>query len=403
MRCKICDSKTQTIISLGKMPVSNAFTKNPNKKEYTFTLSVVFCPKCYMVQLGEVPKPEVMFNPNYAFFSMTSRIMGEHFKDVADEIINRLKGSKDTFVVELGSNDGIMLQHIKKAHIKHLGVEPAENVAKIAKKQGISVLQKFFDDKVAREIEIKHGRADVIFSANSLLSIEELNRTFEGFALLLKDNGVLMFEDPYMYDIVTLTSFDQIYDEHIFFFSGHSVKELGAFHGLQLVDMKHQNVHGGSMRYYLKKGSNNKIGTHVKKYIDLEKKAKLNTIKGYLQFRDKVNKICTDLKKTLLKLKKHGYAIGGYGATSKSTTLFNYASIGPELIDYITDTTPTKIGTFTPGVHIPVKDREHFLQNKPPYTLLLAWNHQKEIFEKEKDYRKNGGKFITYFPNIKIW
>lgn len=401
-KCKICDHETQTILPLGMMPISNAFVKNPDKNEYRFDLSVVFCPICFMVQLGTVPDAAVMFNPNYAFFSMTSVVMQEHFKEVATEILEIIKDKKNPFVVELGSNDGVMLRHIHSASVKHLGVEPAQNVAEAAEKQGISVLKKFFGNKVSQEIVKQHGKADAIFTANSLLSIENLNDTFEGFAKLLADDGVLIFEDPYVYDIVKLVSFDQIYDEHIFFFSGLSVSELGKRHGLQLVNMKHQDVHGGSMRYYLKKGDNNEISPNVDNFINKEKELQLNTVEGYKHLRDGVNKICDDLKETLTRLKKEGHKIAAYGATSKSTTLFNYSGIGPELIDYITDNTPTKIDHFTPGVHIPVYDRDHFLKDNPPYTLLLAWNHQKEIFEKEKEYREKGGKFITYFPEVKI-
>lgn len=401
-KCKICNSKTRTIISFGEMPIANGFISNPSLKEYFFNLSVVFCPNCFMVQLDEVPKAEIMFNPNYAFISSTSKVMEEHFRKVAEEIITLINDKDDPFVVELGSNDGIMLRHIKEVNIKHLGVEPAVNVAKIAEDQGIAVLRDFFDENVSREIVKKHSQADVIFSANSLLSIEKLNSTFKGFVNLLAEDGVLIFEDPYIYDIVKLTSFDQMYDEHIYLFSGLSVSELGARHSLQLVDMKHQDVHGGSMRYYLKKGKRHAVSARVKDFISKEKEANLDKIEGYLNFRDRVNKICTDLKTTLLRLKEQGYRIAGYGATSKSTTLFNYAGIGPEIIEYITDNTPTKIDKYTPGMHIPVKDREHFLNNPPPYTLLLAWNHQKEIFNKENEYRKKGGKFITYFPKVTI-
>lgn len=402
-KCKICNIKTKQIISFGKMPISNAFVKKVHKNEFVYPLSVVFCPSCYMVQLGQVPKPEVMFNPNYAFFSTTSKVMEEHFKEVAQEIIALTKRKKDPFVVELGSNDGIMLRHIKKAKINHLGVEPAANVAKIAEEQGINVLKDFFDEKVSQKIIKKYFHADIIFTANSLLSIEELNSTFRGFANLLSEDGILIFEDPYIYDVAKLASFDQIYDEHIFFFSGLSVGELGARHSLQLVDMKHQDVHGGSMRYYLKKKKkNNKVSKRVKYFISREKRARLNKVEGYENFKDRVNKICVDLKNTLTKLKKQGHRIAAYGATSKSTTLLTYAGIGPKLIEYITDNTPTKIDKFTPGTHIPVKSREYFLKNPPSYALLLAWNHKKEIIAKEKKYHKKGGKFVTYFPKVTI-
>jgi methylation protein EvaC len=188
----------------------------------------------------------------------------------------------------------------------------------------------------------------------------------------------------------------------VYYFSGLAVSQLAERHGLQLVDMAPQEVHGGSMRYYLKKGKDNLVEENVSFFLSQEKALNLHVTDGYLMFRDRVNRICSDFKETLLKIKGKGKKIAAYGATSKSTTLLIYSKVGPDLIDYVSDTTPTKIGKYTPGTHIPVKSHEHFLRDAPPYTVLLAWNHKREIFKKERAYRENGGRFITFFPEVTI-
>lgn len=401
-QCRICNSSTQQIISFGKMPIANGFVKKPSSKEFVFTLKIVFCPKCYMVQLGETVPPEKMFHDHYQFFSSTSKGMRKHFKELANHIIKLIDNKKKPFVVEIGSNDGIMIKHIADAGIRHLGIEPSVNVAEVSKKFGVNVSSVFFSKKTAQEIDKKYGKADIICGSNVICHIENINSVFEGVAELLSDDGYFFFEEPYIYDIVKNNSFDQIYDEHVYYYSGLSVLNLAQRHGLELVDMKHQDVHGGSMRYYLKKSTKNKISTSVKKYIDLEKKLKLHELEGYLSFKKKIDTVCSDLIRLLKKLKSQGHTIAGYAATSKSTTLLNYAGIDSSLIEYISDTTPSKIDLFAPGSGIPVKSYQYFLDDKPRYVVLFAYNHKKEIYEKEKNYRKNNGKFITYFPKVKI-
>jgi methylation protein EvaC len=384
------------------MPIANGFVDKISQDKYRFNLGVAFCPNCYMVQLMETVEPQKMFNKNYHFLSYTSNAMAKHFQEVAQEIVKTISHKKDKFVVEIGSNDGIMLKHIVAKKIKHLGVEPSENVANMSKKYGVNAITEFFNQDTASKMVKKYGNADVIFGANVICHIENINSVFEGVSILLKKDGVFFFEEPYIYDIVRKFSFDQIYDEHIYFYSGLSVGELAKRNGLQLVDMKHQDVHGGSMRYYIKKGKGNKISKRMNNYILKEKAISLHKIRGYVKFSDNVNKVCTDLKNLLLKIKKEGNTIFAYGATSKSTTLLNYAGIGHEIINCIYDTTPTKINKYTPGTHIPVKSYNLFKKEKSKYALLLAWNHRKEILLKEKEYIKKGGKFITFFPKVRV-
>ena len=400
--CKICNQELESIISFGKMPISNKFVSDINADEYFYELSVGFCPACFMVQLEYCVEPEMMFNEEYAYYSSISETMSDHFKKMADEITDTVLVKYSSFVVELGCNDGIMLKHIAERGIVHLGIEPSANVAAIAREKGVNVIEKFFGVERAGEIIEKWGQADIICGANVMCHIENINSVFKGISILLKSDGVLFFEDPYLYDIITKKTFDQIYDEHVYYFCGLSVSELAKRHGLQLVNMIPQNVHGGSMRYYIKKGKNNTVSQNVEHYLLKEKNLNLHTLNGYIPFKDKVNKICSDFNKTLREIKSKGHRIAAYGATSKSATLLIYSKVGTDLIDYVSDTTPTKIGKYTPGTHIPVKSHEHFLNDSPPYTVLLAWNHKREIFDKEKKYRERGGKFIIFFPEVAI-
>lgn len=400
--CRICKNKTVRVMDFGKMPIANGFLNRPTDSEFLFDLVLAFCPACFMAQLENTVKPEMMFNENYHFISSTSKAMAEHFRQIAEGIKQSAAGKKNFLIVELGCNDGIMLRHVAAAGINHVGIEPSANVARLARENGVTVEERFFNRQIALEIAQNYGKADIICGANVMCHIEDINSVFAGAGVLLKDDGVLFFEDPYLGDIVRKSSFDQIYDEHVYYFCGLSVERFAKRHGLMLVDMQAQNVHGGSMRYYIKKGNSHAVNGRVENYLSEEKALGLDKIEGYARFKDNVDKICQDLKATLIRLKNEDKRIAGYGATSKSTTLLNYARIGPQIIDYISDITPTKIDKFTPGTHIPVKSHDFFLKDNAPYALLLAWNHKEEILKKEDAYRKNGGKFITFFPKVLI-
>jgi len=401
-KCKICLHELKTVISFGKMPISNRFVIDPGAAEYVYNLSIGWCPKCLMVQLESCVDPAMMFNDSYAYFSSISVAMEDHFREMAEEITAFVSHRLDPFIVELGCNDGIMLKHIANLGLSHLGIEPSANVATRAREQGVQVLGKFFNAETALEIRKLHGQADVICGANVMCHIEDINSVLEGVSVLLKPDGVFFFQDPYLPDIIAKGSFDQIYDEHVYYFSGLAVSQLARRHGFQLVGMGPEEVHGGSMRYYLRKGINQSQQEDVMFHLSQERNLNLHVFEGYVSFKENVNRICSDLKQTLVKIKDEGNRIAAYGATSKSTTLLIYSQIGPDLVDYVSDTTPTKIGKYTPGTHIPVKPHNHFLRDNPPYTLLLAWNHKREILQKERSYREGGGKFITFFPEVAV-
>ena len=402
-KCLICDSKYSSFVDFGVMPIANAFaTKEQIKNEYTFPMKVGFCGNCNMVQLVEQPDREKMFHENYAFFSSTSNYMKEHFKLFSNSVSELQDLNENSFVVEVGCNDGILLENFIIENIPCLGVEPSENVAQVAMEKGIEVIMKFFDRPLAEHILQSHQKADAILSANVMCHIPYIHSIYDGVKTLLKEDGVFIFEDPYLGEIIEKTSFDQIYDEHVFLFSALSVNYLANMHDLELVNVEPQITHGGSMRYTIAHKGIKTVSQNVIKLIDQEKKLGLDKKQSYLSFTDNVNKIKNDLINLLTKLKNDGKKVVAYGATSKSTTVTNYFGITPDLVECIYDTTPIKQNKLSPGAHIPVLPYNQFRESDPDYVLLFAWNHATEIMKKESDYMGHDRHWITYIPNVKV-
>jgi methylation protein EvaC len=401
--CLICNAPVDEFVSFGKMPIANGFLAPEQfKNEYFFELKVGFCQKCTMVQLLEQPQREQMFNEHYAFFSSTSKLMALHFKDFANMVIDSYIKEKTPFVVEIGSNDGIMLQNFKEKGIRHLGLEPSANVAKVAQERGINTLCAFFDEKVAKQIVAEHGQADAFIGANCMCHIPYIHSIAEGIKVLLKPEGVLVFEDPYMGDVLENTSYDQFYDEHVFLFAVSSIQYLFEQHGLEVFDVFPQETHGGSMRYCIGHKGKYKISSSVTSQLKKETALGLKKIDTYHQFRKNCEKSKTDLLRTLNSIRSEGKRIVGYAATSKSTTIMNYCGISTQQIEFIADTTPIKHGKYSPGTHVPVRPYEEFVSNYPHYALLFAYNHSKEIFAKEKGFINAGGKWIMYVPKVQV-
>jgi methylation protein EvaC len=401
--CLICHSHIDPFISLGKMPIANNFLLREHfEDEYFFELQVGFCKKCKMVQLTELVDREKMFHDHYAFYSSTSARMALHFKEFADAVCQKYLEGTDPFIVEIGSNDGIMLKHFARKGIRHIGIEPSSNVAKVAMDQGMNVVTEFFDADLAKRIVSDYGQADAILGANVMCHIPYLHSVVKGIEILLKPGGVVIFEDPYLGDIIQKTSYDQIYDEHAFYFSLASISYLFELYGLEVIDIEPQNVHGGSLRYFISHKNAYEESPSVARCLEKEKRMGLHQNETYVKLRLRIERSKEELVGVLEALKKQNKRIAGYGATSKSTTILNYCNITSELIEFISDTTPIKQGKFSPGVHIPIKAYNVFEENYPDYALLFAWNHSKEILEKEKRFSNLGGKWIVYVPEVKV-
>lgn len=402
--CKICRQEIKKIMSFGSMPVANGFlVEEEFSKEYYFELAVAFCESCKTFQLAEQPEPKLMFHENYAFFSSTSKKMAEHFEKMAASYMKEFITDKNnSFVVELGSNDGIMLKHFANAGIKHLGIEPSSNVADVARKNGVNTISKFFGKEIAMSVADEYGKADIICASNVMCHIPDLDSVGQGVDILLKDNGVFIFEDPYLGDVIQKISYDQIYDEHVYIFSMQSVSNIFAAYGLEVFHVESQTTHGGSMRYHLCRKGAHSIRDSVKTQLKQERLLGLDKVDTYKEFANNCEKSKHNLLSLLKRLKSEGKRVVGYAATSKSTTVLNYCGISSALIEYICDTTPIKQGKFSPGMHIPIKAYEYFKNDRPDYAVLFGWNHAKEIFAKETDFTKNGGKWIVFVPDVKI-
>ena len=327
--------------------------------------------------------------------------MKHHFADFATDIITKgFVKDESSFIVELGSNDGIFLTHFAQRGISHLGVEPSGVVADVAESQGITVTREFFDSSLAQAIVAQYGQADVVSAANVMCHIPDIMELARGIESLLKDDGVLIFEDPYLGEIVRLTSYDQIYDEHVFLFSALAVQSIFETVGMQLIDLEPQSTHGGSMRYTLAKFGRRAVAPAVQEILNQEVAQGLDKTETFAKFSRRVKESGSALRNMIQDLKGQGHTVAAFGATSKSTTVYNYAGIGSDLLDYICDNTPFKQGKFSPGAHIPIFPENHFREATPDYAFLAAWNHEKEVRDNNKAFEELGGRWITHVPKV---
>ncbi len=410
LQCKICNQLSLIkFISFGKMPAANAYVKEADLKklEYSYNMEVGFCENCKMVQLINIVPydkyivPDETGKTHYAFFSSTSKFMEQHFAEIAKDIEGRFLDSNSK-ILETGSNDGIFLRNFKNHQV--LGIEPSQNVAELAIQQGIPTITEFFTEELAKKILTEKGSFRTIFSANVTLNIIDLHSYMKGITSLLDEKGVFITQEPYLLDILETNTYDQIYDEHIWYFSLTSLSNLYRMHGLEIFDAEKKSVHGGSMRVYACKPGVYQKTERLKNYLDQELTRNINNIQPYLEFAKNVEINKKKLIELLSNLKSQGKKIVGYGAASKGTIIQNYCNLDNNLINYISDSTPFKQGLYTPGKNIPIVSPETFHNDneKPDYALLFAWNHAKEILEKEKNFLEKGGKFIMPFPEPNI-
>ena len=394
MKCKFSGNKIVPFMSFGKMPLANGFLKKEDfSKEFFYELEVGFDKKYNLFQINEHPKPEKMFNENYPFYTGLSKYMINHFKDLSNNI--KKKFLKNTpRIIEIGSNDGTMLSNFINS--KHIGFEPSKSVHLSALKKKINSVNKFFNRMSFIEYKEFHKATDLIYAANVICHIPDLKELIETVDLALSSDGIFIFEEPYLLSMINKTSYDQIYDEHIYIFSLSSIKNIFDDFGFELFFCEEIPTHGGSMRYYVARKGKKEITKELIYKLDNEKKNNIDNEECCNLFKQN----CTISKKKLndkiKNLTENGEKICGYGATSKSTTILNFCDIGPDKIEFICDTTPDKIGKYSPGKHIPIVDNDHFQKNFKKFPFLLAWNHEAEIIKKETRYADKGGIFFTH-------
>ena len=390
----------KVFLNLGRQPLANSFLKdigkNTLRNEFFYNLKICFNTKNYLVSVAKPVNPKKQYTDKYAHRASESKTMISAFSKTAKKLFKRFKPKR---IMEIGSNDGAFLKNFNKKSV--IAIEPCKNLAKLTKKL-FKTYDEFWNLKLAKKlIKQKKGEIDLIFSANTISHIPNLNETFKGIYNILSKDGVLIIEDPSLLKVLQNNSYDQFYDEHVYVFSSLSVDNIIQDYGLRLFDVDHITTHGGSNRYYIcKKNAKYKKSIRLKRALKKEISCGLDKIKSYLKFSSRVNSSKKNLFHLIKKLKKKNKKIISYGATYKSTTVFNFCNLNSKMIDYVTDTTLNKQGKYTPGTHIKIISPEQGMNDTVDYAFLGAWNFKKEIFKKEKNFLKRGGKFITHVPKV---
>lgn len=400
-KCRICaGSDFVKILDLGKMPLANAFLKEEDlsKEEQKFPLVVYFCKNCALLQLLDVVNPETLFK-HYDYFTSASRPLAEHFKRSGEWLAQKFIKSRDNLAVEIGGNDGVLLGAIKD-RCRTLNIEPARNIADISRQQGIETISAFFDSSLAGRIVKDYGRTRLIVANNVVAHIDNLKDVFAGVKNLLENKGAFVFEVHWVGNLIGEGGFDQIYSEHLCYFSLNALLPLIRKFGFEIFNMELVPIHGQSMRVYVGKGLDRSEA--VDNFLEKEKKLGLLKAETFLKFAKKVKNNSRKLRNLLIRFKSEGKKVVGYGAPAKGNTLLNYYKINENLLDFIVDTTPFKQGLYTPGSHIRIYPPDKLKEARPDYLLLLAWNYADAIMAKETDFRKRGGKFIIPVPDVKI-
>ncbi|HLD12129.1 MAG TPA: class I SAM-dependent methyltransferase [Candidatus Nanoarchaeia archaeon] len=405
MHCRICNNpEPEVFLSLGETPLANNFVPEEKIHEVdpTYPLAVFFCNTCKSVQLTYTVPPELMFK-NYVYVTSTTKTFREHFTHLAKTLTERFQLGKNSLAVDIGSNDGLLVKGFTNNGVTALGVEPADNLAAQANKEGIETINDFFSKKTVHHITSKKGKASLVTANNVFAHIDNLHDVIENVKGLLTNDGVFIFEVAYLVDMMKNMTFDAIYHEHIYNHAFTPLNYLMNMHQLQIFDVEHISTHGGSLRVYVKRPEGKwDITPNVKKFLKEEDDFGINTIATYRNFAKKVEKTKEVLTNYLTTLKQQGKKIVGYGAPAKTTTLLHYCNIGKDQIDYIVEDNPLKAGLYTPGNHIPAVPSERLKEDKPDYVLITAWNFAKEIIEKNKEHMDNGVKFIVPLPEPQI-
>ena len=389
-------------LDLLNQPITNSYLSSINKKnirqEYFYNLSVMFNTENYLVSLSEPVDPKKQYTDKYAHRASQSITMNKSFKSVANKLKSRFKPNLS---MEIGSNDGVFLKNFKKNKI--IAVEPCLNLAKITKKMGYLTYPKFWNKNLANKILKKKSKFDLIYSANTISHIPDLKETFDAVYKSLSNDGVFVFEDPYLGSVIQMNSYDQFYDEHVHVFSLIAISNLLKKSKLKVFDVELLNTHGGSVRFYVCKDiAKYLIKNKVKILRAKELKQGLHKFSTYKNFAKRVKNSKIKLKLLLKRLKKNRKNVISFGATYKSATIFNYCNIGSDLIKYVLDSTKNKQGKYTPGKHILIKPSNEGIPKDIDYAFLGAWNFLKEIKKKENKFLKRGGKFITHVPKVRI-
>lgn len=404
--CRFCGTNLrQTFVDLGMSPLCETYpgSADLNRGETYYPLHVYVCSECFLVQLEQYESAENIFS-DYAYFSSFSDSWLKHSENYCDKMIGRLGLNEQSFVVEVASNDGYLLQYFVRQNVPVLGIEPAANVAKVAIQKGVPTLVRFFGVQLAEELAAEGRTADLILGNNVLAQVPDLNDFVEGLKIMLKPRGVLTLEFPHLLRLIEHNEFDTIYHEHFSYFSLLTTERILEAHGLRVFDVEELASHGGSLRIYAcrKEDQTHALQPNVAKVIGDERAAGLDSASGYESFARQVKQTKLALLDFLVKAAREGKSVAGYGAPGKSATLLHYCGIGKDLIEYTVDRSPYKQGRFLPGTHIPIYHPERIRETRPDYVVILPWNLKSEITKQLQYIREWGGRFVIPIPTAMI-
>jgi SAM-dependent methyltransferase len=405
--CRSCGTVLEhTFLDLGTSPFANSYVKieSVGEMEPFFPLYVFVCSRCLLVQLKDCSTPQEIFS-DYAYFSSFSDIWLQHAEAYTNMINERLKLDKHSLVVEVASNDGYLLQYFMKKGIPVLGIEPAENVARVAMEKGVPTRVSFFGESSAQALLREGMQADLLIGNNVLAHVPDLNDFVSGLKTLLKPQGVITMEFPHVMRLMEKNQFDTIYHEHFSYFSFYSVEQVFRKHDVIIFDVEELTTHGGSLRIYAKHAgdSSKAIAPRVAELQTQEKLAGLEKLESYLSFAKKVHHTKRQLLSFLIQARENGKTIVGYGAPAKGNTLLNYCGIRTDFIEYTVDRSPYKQNHFLPGTRIPIYHPDTIKQTKPDYLLILPWNIQDEVMSQMAYVREWGCQFIVPIPEVRTY
>jgi SAM-dependent methyltransferase len=404
LKCRACGNEQgQMVLDLGLQPLANNYPlpEDLGKAEPRFPLQVFVCPACWLLQITLVVPPVELFGV-YSYQSSFSDAMLRHAREAADRYLREFDLGANSLVVEVASNDGYFLKNFVAANVPCLGIEPAGNIAEIARERGIETLVEFFGLPLADRLAASRRLADLILGNNVFAHAPDINSFIEGLRMLLKPAGRVILEFPYGVELIQKTEFDTIYHEHVFYFTLTPLVSLFRRHGLEIFNVERIPIHGGSLRIFAGHTGAHEAQSSVQEMLEQEKTLGVNSLSFYSEFALQVERLKTDLVEFCSDKKQAGKSMAAYGASAKGSTLLNYCNLGSETFAFVADRSTYKQGRVTPGQHLPIVAPEELLACQPDFTLLLTWNFAEEILGQQKAYRAAGGKFVIPIPRVAV-